>query len=556
MKKDHLTVSLPLYFLFLLLLSCNRNADVKLTEAEQWSTFEIDLASEKSYSDAYTLIDSWAVFKNEKGDSLVRPTFWDGGNNWKIRFAPPDSSVVWNWKTFASVDDKGLAGQTGSFRTVSYSGGNELLKHGLLKISPGKRNVVHDDGKPFLVVGDTPWSIPYRATVSQVKEYAKNRRQKGFNTTLLISMQPDIFAEGPEARNRVLGFDRAFEDSKDGHMNKLKPDYFQTLDTLVGILIDHELLPVFAPLAHGYGWKDKTALGSQADSGEYARYCRYLVARYGSTPALWLISVDNNGLSPGVKPAGETIEKWDCYRQPVGLHYNQWDNFLAKWAKPGDPCCFHYNRTYQDEPWLDFQWAQTGHDGKHIYHKVEGMYDNQPVKANMNGEPTYEGMGGGRHALGWWQGEDAWSQLMHGGTMGVIYGAVSLWQWKITKDEQEWEEWTDAPYSWRDALDFEGGKYVGFISRAFEGFDFADMEKRPDLTDGNKFLLAKEGIFYISYLENGGEIRIKNVPEGLSCRWLNPVNGEFGNEEKAKQDGVFVAPGDKPWVLIIGEKKW
>jgi len=69
-------------------------------------------------------------------------------------------------------------------------------------------------------------------------------------------------------------------------------------------------------------------------------------------------------------------------------------------------------------------------------------------------------------------------------------------------------------------------------------------------------LLAKEGVFYVSYLENGGEIRIKTVPVGLSFRWFNPVNGEFGNEEKTKPDGVFIAPGNKPWVLIIGEKKY
>ena len=53
----------------------------------------------------------------------------------------------------------------------------------------------------------------------------------------------------------------------------------------------------------------------------------------------------------------------------------------------------------------------------------------------------------------------------------------------------------DAPYTWRDALDFEGGKYVGFISRAFDGFDFADMEKRPDLTEGNKYSARKRRCF-------------------------------------------------------------
>jgi hypothetical protein len=40
-------------------------------------------------------------------------------------------------------------------------------------MSPAKRNVVHADSTPFLVVGDTPWSIPFRATPAQVKVYAQ-----------------------------------------------------------------------------------------------------------------------------------------------------------------------------------------------------------------------------------------------------------------------------------------------------------------------------------------------------------------------------------------------
>ncbi|HEY9490026.1 MAG TPA: DUF4038 domain-containing protein, partial [Chryseosolibacter sp.] len=485
---------------------------------------------------------------------LVRPAFWDGGNVWKVRFAPPDSGRTWTWSSHASVDDKGLAGNSGILRSVGYKGENMLLKHGLLKMSPGKRNVVHSDSTPFLVVGDTPWSIPFRATPSQVLTYAKDRSEKGFNTALLLSLQPDRFAKGPEARNTILGFDVAFEDLPEGHLNKLKPDYYQTLDSLVAILINHELTPVYAPFAHGYGWKGETAIGSEAAPDEYARYCKYLVARYGSAPALWLVNLDGNALAPGVKPGAEAIEKWDAYGQPVGLHYSPYDDWLASWAKGDSTCCFHFNRKYQSEPWLDFQWAQTGHDGLHLYHKVSRMYENKPTKASMNGESTYEGMGEGKLGLGWWQGEDAWNQLMNGGTMGVIYGAASLWQWKITPDEPGWPEWTNAPVSWRQALDLEGGKYVAYVSRAFEGFDFTDMEKRWDLTEGKKPLLAKEGIFYISYLNNGGEINIKDVPNDLPYYWFDPRAGEFVDEGKTSQDGTFSAPDNKPWVLVIGKR--
>ena len=199
----------------------------------------------------------------------------------------------------------------------------------------------------------------------------------------------------------------------------------------------------------------------------------YLVTCYGSMPAL--TCGDANGLHPE-QAGGETIEKWDCYNQPTGIHYNPADDYLASWAGGDSSRCFHYNRSYQDEPWLDFQWAQTGHDGLHLYHKVERMYDNKPAKANLNGEPTYEGMGNGKNGLGWWQGEEAWKQLMHGGTMGIVYGAACLWQWKITADEPGWDAWTDALMSWKEAMNQEGSNYAGLISKAFEGFDFTDMK--------------------------------------------------------------------------------
>ena len=544
-----------LFFLAVILFSrCTKEAEH--TDAEQWTTSEIVLTSERDYLNGYTDVEVWAVFSNEKNDSIKRPAFWDGSNTWRLRFTPPDSASLWKWTTFSVPADKGLAGRTGSLKSQSYKGSNKLIKHGLLKMSPGKRNVIHADGKPFLVVGDTPWAIPFRATIDQVREYSADRSRKGFNTALLMSVQPDMYAEGPEERNTILGFDRGFEDLHEGHLNRLKPDYFQYLDSIIMILVDNGIVPVYQPVFHGFGWKGKTVLGPAADAGEYARYCKYLVARYGSMPAFWLVSGDSHGLDPGVKAGGEMVEKWDTYRQPTGIHYNPYDDFLASWAKGDSSCCFHYNQSHQAEEWLDFQWAQTGHDGLHLYHKVERMYDNKPVKAALNGEPTYEGMGGGKNGLGWWQGEEAWTQLMKGGTMGVVYGAVCLWQWKITPDEPGWEEWTDAPMSWAEAMKQEGSRYAGLVAKAFDGYDFTDMEKRPDLTNDKNLMLARENSFYISYLERGGEININSLPENLPYRWFNPVNGEIIESGITGKQKLFKAPDSKPWVLIIGEKKW
>jgi hypothetical protein len=564
MKKDalnHLQTSLfPMKIIFIAVMAVViiSGCDNQLTvpEVQQWTSHEITLTSQSSYENGYTDINAWAHFTNGKGDTLTRPAFWDGGNIWKIRFSPPDTGTTWSWTFFSIPQDNGLSGRKGSLKSVAYTGSNNLLKHGLMRISDKKRNVIHADGKPFLVVGDTPWAIPFRATTDHVKIYAADRMKKGFNTALLMTVQPDMYAEGPDARNTVLGFARGFEDLHEGHLNKLNPDYFQYLDSLMEILVDHGIVPVYQPVFHGFGWKGKSVLGPGADPEEYARYCKYLVARYGSMPAFWLVSGDANGLDPGVKPGGEMVERWDCYQQPAGIHYNPADDYLASWAGGDSSRCFHYNRSYQDEPWLDFQWAQTGHDELHLYHKVYRMYDNKPVKAGLNGEPTYEGMGNGKKGLGWWQGEEAWNQLMHGGTMGVVYGSVCLWQWKITPDEPGWDSWTNAPMSWKEALVQEGSNYVGHVSKAFEGFDFADMERRWDLTASGQPLLAKEGVFYISYLEKGGTIIIRNMVSGLPFYWFNPENGELAAEGITSSEGNFNAPDNKPWVLITGHRKF
>jgi hypothetical protein len=179
------------------------------------------------------------------------------------------------------------------------------------------------------------------------------------------------------------------------------------------------------------------------------------------------------------------------------------------------------------------------------------MYDNQPIKAVANGEPTYEGMGNGQNGLGWWQGEEAWMQLMHGGTMGVVYGAASLWQWKVTPDEKGWEAWTDQPLSWEGALHLEGSTYVGLIGKITKNLDIRDIEKRWDLTDG-KPLLVKEDELYISFLKNGGELTIKGLPKNMEYTWVDPKTGLPKQIGKVTEDN-FRAPDKGPWVLVISE---
>lgn len=89
---------------------------------------------------------------------------------------------------------------------------------------------------------------------------------------------------------------------------------------------------------------------------------------------------------------------------------------------------------------------------------------------------TYEHTGTVGRAARWWQGYEAWSNLCAGGTMGVVYGAASLWQWRLHPDEPGHSPYFLAPGAdWREALGFEGSRYVGLISRILDGLPFTDM---------------------------------------------------------------------------------
>lgn len=476
--------------------------------AHPWREVEIMLSAEREYANPYTDVDVWADFTHTDGTKLHRPAFWDGGQCWKIRFASPLEGS-WNWRSFCSSEDAGLADQTGEIACEAAATTNRFYGHGFWRMSPGGRSLVHADGRPALLVGDTAWALPWRASEEQCQIYAADRQAKGFNAALLMSVQPDMHAHGPRDRSADEGFDVGFEDLSSGHLNKLNPSYFQFFDRLSAILVEHEIVLVLQPVFFGYGWKGLSVAGPVVPPAEYARYCRYLVARYGARPAIYLVGGDGSGYEPQVAAGGEEIERWDAYAQPTGIHYRPHAD----------------NRAHQDASWLDFQWCQTGHSGEHMPERVADMWRNTPSKAVANGEPTYEHGGQRGRAAGWWQGHEAWSNLCAGGTMGVVYGAGSMWQWRLHADEPGLADFFLAEGAgWREALDFEGSRYVGLIGRIFDGLPFADMQPNWQVTLGRRGLLIANKL-YIGYSEDGGPLPIFSDLVPLPYRVVDPRTG-------------------------------
>lgn len=108
------------------------------------------------------------------GAKRTVPLFWDGGEVWKLRFAPDEPGT---WRYFVRTPSPkgskeplaaraGLDGQQGSVVAKRLegaaaadwkSGPERFLRHGPVGVDPSGTHFAHRDGAPFLWIGDTVW---------------------------------------------------------------------------------------------------------------------------------------------------------------------------------------------------------------------------------------------------------------------------------------------------------------------------------------------------------------------------------------------------------------
>ncbi|MDQ8208906.1 DUF4038 domain-containing protein [Coraliomargarita sp. SDUM461003] len=498
--------------------------------APQWSEIELSWTIKQPPAEAY-FAELSCRFEHDDGSLIERPAFWDGAGQWRVRFSSPKDTGQWQWSLQASALPE-LDGQTGHLQAQpSEATLPAWRQHGLLQMSANGRGVVHADGQPFFVCADTAWALPFRATREQVAHYAEIRAAQGFNATLLMSVQPDKIRP-TEARPN--GWDEGFGDLANNRLRENVPSYFQYLDGLIDELLAHGIVPVWQPIFHGYGWRGGPTAGPTLPPAEVAWYARYLVARYGARPALWLACGDGFGIEPTVAAAGEAFEQFDAYQQPTGLHY-------APHAS---------DQAHSTASWADFHWCQTGHSGEHQPEKVAWMWDRLPQKGIANGEPSYEEMGQRGRAAGWWQGEEAWRNLCAGGTMAVVYGAGSLWQWRQSLAEPD-QPWTMAEgCTWQDALKFPGGGHVGRVQQLLAGLPIHQASPNRSASLGRPGLLLPNE-FYISYLQNGGETMIVDEQVPLAWTAYNAQTGAILAQGKRGASSPMIgSPQQLPTVII------
>jgi hypothetical protein len=521
-----------------------RGADVP-----QWRFAELDFTAQRAYANPYADVTVTATFTGPQGQTLVREAFWRGGERWTVRFAPV-AAGAWRWRTAcSSPDDAGLHGREGALTCAAYDGPLPLYRHGFLRASDNRRHFCHADGTPFFWLGDTHWQMPDTERVDacnhpehgggacphggQFQHLAAARKAKGFT----------VYQTYPHAENQHWWKAR---------FTQLDPARFEAVfDAQMNHLADQGFV-----IALGVG---HFASSTRIPAAEFRRWARYLAARYGAHPVVWITGQEINA------PEDRGQNRLAVWREVA--------EELALRNGTGQPHAGHQwvldvaTRPLGGEPWHTWFALQGGHrnSGLTPQARYAGYYRFRPAKPVLETEAMYEGIECGGLVTTGEARRSAWKALLCG-CAGYTYGAAGVWALKWDAADTRWKSYNHAISSWHAGMDLPGAEQMRVLQAFFTALPWTELEPRfgdaawAVWDDPERCALATAGNrLYVAYCYGAtakGALKGLAAEARYEARWFDPRGGTFAGEPMAvyATGGEWAVP-EKPdehdWILVV-----
>lgn len=320
----------------------------------------------------------------------------------------------------------------------------------MIKLSKDKRYLLESNGLPFFWLGDTAWEMIHRLTKEEIIIYLDDRKSKGFNViqTVILAEQEGINTPNAYGHKPLI----------DNDPTKINKEYFEIVDYVLDQTEKRGMLVGLLP-----SWGDKIKLlwgsGPLIFTPENARvYGQILGERYKNrTNIIWIIGGDRIP-----KTQGES-----AIYQEMALGVRDTDsNHLMSYHPLGTEIA----SDYFDEPWLDVDMFQSGHDSScKEYRYVENCLKKETIRPIINGEARYENIGDAfweKESDAWLDDYDVrvsgwWSMLA--GAAGYTYGCNDVWQMYETGRKPVIKARTD----WQEAIHLPGSRQIGMVKNFF-----------------------------------------------------------------------------------------
>jgi len=536
-------------------------------KVQQWQAVEIALTSSVRYADPFQDVEVTATFTGPARKTITRPAFWDGGRNWKVRFAPPEAGLWTMTTTATGAKNPGLQGVIATVQCNPYSGSLEIYKHGFLKISENARYLTYADGTPFFYLGDTHWILSHErfdrsnapGVASQFKYTVDKRVRQGF-TVFQSEASFQAVSAGIRTHQEAITDEEADADLKHGFTSADLPG-FANLDRKFKYIADQGMVHANAEIC----WVGDPADFPIFTEAYMARLARYWVARYGAYPVIWTIAqeVDKNYYG---KFDSKTINKWfavaqsikdsDAYHHPLMPHMENTDstNALNSWWS---------NKPYHSGWAVQWQGELTE---KAI---AEGFWNSSPTKPSVLYESAYDGFWtDSRGALG------AAYKAFQYGMYGYGYGANGIWNDIYSKPGEPADYGTDYAMPehygwWREGADLPTGDQLTYFKRFYTSLEWWKLVPRFNDPGWGNFLNASQAflssdgndtyvVFFIGSPRTPASLNQMDNTSTYAAQWFNPRNGTYqAIGTVTPKTRVWTIP-DRPtaedWVLLVKRK--
>lgn len=439
--------------------------------ASQYQLTEWRYLSKKSYADPFNDIELDVILTDSDGQSWCVPAYWAGGNEWRVRFAPPRPGTYQIISVCSDQTNTDLHGQESTLAVSDYRGDNPLLKHGSLKVAASRRTFEYEDGTPFFWLADT-WWMGLCQRLKWPEDFqllTADRIGKGFTVIQIVAgLYPDMPAFDERGANEAgFPWDKDFE--------RINPAYFDMADLRIQWLVRSGLAPCIVGCWGYY----LPMLGIQ----KMKQHWRNLVARWGAYPVVWCLAgeaampyylspdkeQDRDFQIAGWTEIGRYVRQIDPYQRLITIHPTQVGRDQV-----------------EDDSILDFNMLQTGHDGyrsvPNTIATITKEYHRKPTMPVLVGETNYEGILHGTQTEV--QRLTFWSAMLSGAA-GHTYGANGIWQ--VNTRQQPYgasphgANWGDTP--WEDAYQLPGSTELGLAKKLLQRYEWWLFEPHQNWVD-------------------------------------------------------------------------
>jgi hypothetical protein len=422
-----------------------------------------------------------------------------------------------------------------------------------LHIGPTGRYLVDQNGSPFLVHGDTAWSLISGLRAEEAGRYLENRARKGFNAIIVNLIEhkfkgpPNRYGDYPFAgmgAEPTAGGARqgvAHADYPGADFSAPSEAYFAHADWVIEKAAELGIVVFLAPIYLGYrnpvhdadeGWYYE-ALGNGA-ARCYA-YGRYLGRRYGRySNIVWMMSGDRN--PEGAREHVNAVA-W-------GIKEGAPEHLMTAHCAPENAAAIQF----APDGWLTLNTVYTY---EIVHRKLLAEYRRQPPLPFVLIESTYEGE---HNASPVQIRRQAYWALLCGAT-GQFLGNRPIWLYDP---------------GWAEAMDGQGSRDMVHLRNLFISRPWHDLV--PDVEHavvtaglgefrGLDYLAAartSDGSTMIAYMPTARAVTVDlaRLAEALVRGWwYSPRTGtaELAGDYAGGGSLELAPPGEGDWVLVIDD---